>query len=72
MCYLHAFRQPGLQPRGVTCAEVSTMMVMVTIRLDPAHEARISLCMCNVHDSFRECMHALESMTSAQTVCVSP
>ena len=29
-----------------TCAEVSTMMVMVTTRLDPALEARISLCMC--------------------------
>ena len=31
-CYLHALRQPGLQPRGVTCAELSTMMVMVTNR----------------------------------------
>ena len=33
-CYLHALRQPELQPRGVTCAELSTVMVMVTNRID--------------------------------------
>ena len=30
-CYLHALRQPELQPRGVTCAELSTVMVMVMV-----------------------------------------
>ena len=36
-CYLQALRQPELQPRGVTCAELSTVMVMVmvtNIRID--------------------------------------
>ena len=35
---------------------VTTMMVMVTTRLDPAHEARISLCMC-MTPLGNACMH---------------
>ena len=41
-----------------TCAEVSTMMVMVTTRLDPALEARIRS--YHMHDSFRECIRISE------------
>ena len=45
-------------PVDETCAEVSTMMVMVTTRLDPALEARIRS--YHMHDSFRECIRISE------------
>ena len=46
----------GVTSYDTTCAEVSTMMVMVTTRLDPAPEARISLCMC-MTPLGNACMH---------------
>ena len=50
------FDKRGFNLGGMTCAEVSTMMVMVTTRLDPAPEARISLCMC-MTPLGNACMH---------------